>query len=89
MQNSEKFIRSPTLETVLMVERVIEEHSGEYTRTELWKALPKRVMWQTYKVILAYLESINKIGFDKNGHIAYIWNPVLARKLSGRKEIRA
>jgi len=82
------FTRSPTLDTVMMVERFIEENSGEYNRTELWKNLPKKVMWQTFLVILDYLESINKIAFDKTGKIAYIWNPVLASKLKKRKEIK-
>ncbi len=82
------FVRSPTLDTVLMVERSIEENSGEFNRTILWKELPKKVMWQTFLVILDYLESINKIAFDKEGNIAYIWNPVLAKKLSMRKEIK-
>ncbi len=81
------FVRSPTLDTVLMVEKVIEENSGEYTRRELWKNLPKQVMWQTFLVILDYLESINKIACDKEGRIAYIWNPKLAKKLRERKEI--
>ena len=80
--------RSPTLDTVLMVERTIEKYSGEYTRTALWKRLPKQVMWQTYLVILDYLESINKIAFDKNDHVAYIWNPELAARLKERPEIR-
>ncbi len=82
------FVRSPTLDTVMMVEKTIEEYSGEYNRTELWKNLPKKVMWQTFLVILDYLESINKIAFDKEGKIAYIWNPALAKKLMGRKEIK-
>ncbi len=82
------FERSPTLETVLMVEGAIEENSGEYNRTELWKNLPRKVMWQTFLVILDYLENINKIAFDREGKIAYIWNPVLAKKLSKRKEIK-
>ena len=82
------FTRSPTLDTVLMVERTIEKHSGEYTRTEFWRKLPKKVMWQTYLVILDYLESINKIATDKNEKIAYLWNPTLAKKLRERKEIR-
>lgn len=82
------FVRSPTLDTVLMVEHTINELSGEFNRTELWKNLPKKVMWQTYLVILDYLESINKIAFDRNNKIAYIWNPKLARKLSLRKEIK-
>jgi len=82
------FLRSPTLDTVLMVERSIEEFSGEFNRTELWKHLPKKVMWQTYLVVLEYLESINKIAVDKEDKIAYIWNPALAKKLKMRKEIK-
>lgn len=85
-QKENYFIRSPTLDTVLMVERTIEENSGEYNRTGLWRSLPKKVMWQTFLVILDYLESINKIAFDSGGKIAYIWNPILARKLIKRKE---
>ena len=81
------FVRSPTLDTVLMVEKTIEENSGEYNRTELWKQLPRQVMWQTFLVILDYLESINKIAFDKDSKIAYIWNPKLAQLLKRRKEI--
>lgn len=80
--------RSPTLDTVLMVERTIKNNSGNYTRTELWKKLPKKVMWQTYLVILEYLESINKIALDSHDKIAYIWNPKLAQKLRLRPEIR-
>jgi len=81
------FVRSPTLDTVLMVERFIETNSGEFNRTEIWKNLPKKVMWQTFLVILDYLENINKIAFDSQEKIAYIWNPNLAKKLKNRKEI--
>ena len=87
-QTENLFVRSPTLDTVLMVERTIEENSGEFNRTELWRSLPKKVMWQTFLVILDYLENINKIAFDKEGKLAYIWNPILAKKLSKRKEIK-
>lgn len=83
------FERSPTLDTVMMVEKAIEESSGEFNRTELWKNLPKKVMWQTYLVILEYLQSINKIAFDRDGKIAYIWNPQLAKRLRARKDIIA
>ena len=82
------FVRSPTLDTVLMVEKMINKYSGDYNRTELWKKLPKKVMWQTYLVVLDYLQDINKIAIDKMGKIAYIWNPSLAKKLAGRKEIK-
>ena len=79
------FVRSPTLDTMLMVERTIEGNSGEFNRTGLWKKLPKKVMWQTYLVILEYLENINKIAVDREGKIGYIWNPQLAKRLRERK----
>ncbi len=79
--------RSPTLQTVLMVERFIDENSGEYKKTELFKKLPKKVMWQTFQVIMQYLESINKIVYDKEGYVVYIWNPELVRKLEKQKLI--
>ena len=82
------YVRSPTLDTVLMIERTIEENSGEYNRTQLWKTLPKKVMWQTFLIVLEYLESINKIALDKEEKIAYIWNPNLVKKLMKRKEIK-
>jgi len=82
------FVRSPTLDTVLMVEKAIEEYSGEFNRTGLWKKLPKKVMWQTYLVILDYLQEINKIAIDREGKIGYIWNPRLARKLRQRADIK-
>lgn len=75
------FARSPTLETVLMVEKVIEKKSGEYNRTELWKILPRKIMWQTYLIILDYLTKNNKILLDNDGKIVWIWNPSLIRKL--------
>jgi len=81
------FIRSPTLDTVLMVERTIEKHSGEFNRTTLWRKLPKKVMWQTYLVILNYLQETNKIAIDREGKIGWIWNPGLVRKLLSKKHL--
>lgn len=82
------FARSPTLETVLMIERFIEANSGEFNRTEIWKKLPKKVMWQTYLIVLDYLQSINKIGIDRNGVIGYIWSPDVAKRFAKRKPIK-
>jgi hypothetical protein len=79
------FARSPTLNTVLMVEKTIEKYSGELNRTEVWKKLPKKVMWQTFLIVIDYLEQNNKIIFDKNGLIVWIWNPALIRKLTSGK----
>ena len=56
-QKSNLFARSPTLETVLMVEKTIEKYSSEFNRTQLWKKIPKKVMWQTYLIVLDYFLS--------------------------------
>lgn len=81
------YARSPTLATVLMIEKTIDKFSGEYNRAEIWKKLPKKVMWQTFCIAVEYLESINKIAIDGNGKIGYIWNPKLVEKLKSRKGI--
>ena len=80
--------RSPTLQTVLMVEKFIEENSGEYKKTDLFKNIPKKVMWQTFQVIMEYLESIHKIVYDKEGCVVYIWNPEFFKKIKNRPVIR-
>ena len=77
--------RSPRLETIMMVEKFIDDNSGEYKKTDLFNKLPKKVMWGTFNVILSYLYENNKIGIDKKGYIVYIWNPKLAKKFINRK----
>ena len=84
---SNEIARSPTLQTVLMVEKFIDENSGEYKKTELFNNLPKKVMWQTFQVIMEYLESIYKIVYDKEGHVVYIWNPEFAEKYKDRVDL--
>ncbi|MBT7101991.1 hypothetical protein HN935_00590 [archaeon] len=80
--------RSPTLQTVLMVEKFIDDNSGEYKKTELFKKLPKKVMWQTFQIIMEYLASIFKIVYDSEGYVVYIWNPELADKVKDMPEIK-
>lgn len=76
-----KTLRSPTLETVKMVEKTVDEYSGEFKKTQLWEKLPRKIMWSTYLAILYYLEEINKIIISDNGIISYIWNLELAKKM--------
>jgi hypothetical protein len=84
---SNPIARSPTLDTVIMVEKTIDKYSGEFNRTEIWKRLPKKVMWQTYLVIIDYLQHINKIGIARNGILVYIWNPKIAKKYMNMKDV--
>jgi len=76
-----KIFRSPTLETVNMVEKTIKENSAEFKKTQIWEKLPKKIMWPTYLIILDYLEEINKIITREDGIITYIWNPALLKKV--------
>ena len=82
---NEIITRSPRLETVILVEKFIKEHSGNFKKTELLNSLPKKIMWGTFNVILKYLYENNKIGIDKEGYIIYIWNPELIQKLLNKK----
>jgi len=54
----------PKLDSILMVERAIQESEDYPTRMELWRSLPKQMQYQTFKLILDYLERSNKIMFD-------------------------
>jgi len=49
-----------------MVEKKIIEMKSYPTRMELWKVLPKQMQYQTFKLILNYLEKSNKIMFEGN-----------------------
>jgi len=74
-------LHSPTLESVLMVEKTIEKYSQECGKYQLWKKLPKKMMYQTFLVILNYLKESGKIVIDKEGCIVWIWSPKLIKKL--------
>ena len=79
----------PQLDTVLMVEQFIRDHSGEYKKRSLWENLPKKMMYQTFCVIFDYLVDSSKIAADKEGKIAWIWNPELVKKYLSNPELRA
>ena len=74
-------LHSPTLESVLMVERTIQKYSQECGKYQLWKKLPKKMMYQTFQIILAYLEESAKIIIDKEGCIIWTYNPERIKKL--------
>lgn len=53
--------RSPTLNTVLMVEKVLQKADGVLKVSELKRKLPKQIMHQTLMAVLDYLEYSGKI----------------------------
>lgn len=74
-------LHSPTLESVIMVEKTIQKYSQEYGKYQLWKKLPRKMMYQTFQVILNYLEESGKIIIDKDGCIIWTYNPKRIKKL--------
>jgi len=82
-------LHEPQLDTILMVEKTIKDAEDYPTRTELWKSLPKKMQYQTFKRILDYLEASNKIIFSKN---KVVWvasdNPKLSKLLSSGIKVR-
>jgi len=70
-----------------MIENTIEEYSGEFTKFQLWRKLPRAVMYQTYLTVLDYLEYSNKIAFDKEGKIGWIFSPHLYKRYARRKDL--
>lgn len=75
----QKLLHYPRLDTILMVEEAIKKR-GEYpSKRQLWLSLPRRIMYQTFNLILEYLEESGKIVI-KDGKIIWIWNPELVEK---------
>lgn len=74
-------LHSPTLESVIRVEKTIYKYSQEYGKYQLWKKLPKKMMYQTFLVILDYLEHSGKIIIDKDGCVIWIYDPENVEKI--------
>ena len=86
--NRDNILRYPRLDTVLMVEEFIQKHSTEFKKRKLWENLPKKMMYQTYCVVIDYLLISGKIAADRNGTIGWIWDPEGARKYLARDDLR-
>lgn len=63
---NDQIIHYPRLDTMLLVEDTIRNSKKELTRTGLYRTLDGRVMYQTLKVILDYLENSRKITYSDN-----------------------
>ena len=59
--------RSPTLNTVLMVEETLKKADGMINLAELKRQLPKQIMNSTLRNILDYLAYSGKIYYNKKG----------------------
>ena len=75
MLDTKKILHYPRLDSVLMVEKFIYDYSGEYKKKQLWLHLPKKMMYQTFSVIVDYLIYTRRVAVDSEGKIGWIWDP--------------
>jgi len=82
-------LHEPKLDTILMVEKAIKDAVEYPSRMELWRSLPRKIQYQTFKRILEYLEASNKIVFNE-GRIVWVAadNPKLKKLLEESVKIR-
>ena len=85
--NAEEISCYPRLDTVLMVEDFVKEYDSELKKRKLWESLPKKMMYQTFCVIIDYLLYSGKVSIDSEGKIGWIYNPELTKKYYARKNL--
>lgn len=88
--NIGRLIHSPTLKTVLMVEDALRNSDGPVSVEGLKRALPKKIMDQSLRLILAYLESKGSVLVGQKG-ISWIANdnPKFLKMIKKAKVIEA
>jgi hypothetical protein len=69
-----------------MVEKTARKYSGELGKYQLWKKLPRKMMYQTFQTILSYLEDSNKI-IVRDDKIVWVWDPEGVRKIIEKRLI--
>jgi len=67
-----KVLHYPHLDTVIMVKDTIRKLRTNPSRMQLWNKLPRKVQYQTFALILEYLEKSGKITFSNDGKIIWI-----------------
>jgi hypothetical protein len=67
-------IHYPSLRTVLIVEKILQNAEMAIDREEIKRRLPVKIMHQTLNVILKYLEDKGLI-IDSHKGVLWIYNP--------------
>lgn len=89
MRKRRQIIHYPRLDTVMMIEDAIRSAKEYPTKAELLRHLPKKVMYQTFNLILDYLQRSNKIVVAKDGSIVWVFadSEKLKRLLAESKKV--
>ncbi|MFH1751505.1 MAG: hypothetical protein ABH821_01020 [archaeon] len=88
VKNAQKFrartevLHYPRLDTVLMIENTIKNSRNYKSKTLLWKTLPKKVMYQTFKIVIDYLIESRKVILTRDNKLVWVFaDTPKARKL--------
>ena len=84
---TKNILRYPRLDTVLMVEDAIRNAREYPTKAALLRSLRTKMMYQTFSLILDYLEYSGKIHIGDDGRISWIWGPEGVRKALKNKKL--
>ncbi|MBI5553870.1 MAG: hypothetical protein HY917_03975 [Candidatus Diapherotrites archaeon] len=81
MEPRTSILHYPRLDTVLMIEDAIRNADNYPKRTALWKKLPKKVMYQTYKTVIEYLIKSRKVMLTKDDRLMWVFadNPKIQK----------
>jgi hypothetical protein len=89
MRKKQQILHYPRLDTVMMIEDAIRSAEEYPTKAELLRHLPKKVMYQTFNLVLEYLQRSNKIIVTKDGRIVWVFadSGKLRKLLSESKKV--
>jgi hypothetical protein len=76
----------PRLDTILMVEEAIRKSKDYPTKRQLWLSLRRKMMYQTFNLIMAYFEHFGMM-VVKDRRIIWLWNPKRAEQLRKRPDL--
>lgn len=64
---------NPGLKTITMIESAIKNTRRYPSKNQLRLSLPKQIQYGTFNAVLEYLEDSNKIMYDDDGSIIWIF----------------
>jgi len=81
---------NPGLNTITMIENAIKSAKAYPSKNRLRLSLPRQVQYGTFNAVLEYLENSNKIMYDKDGSIIWIFadKPELKRLVATSRRLR-
>ena len=84
-----KIIHYPRLDTVMMIEDAIRSAKEYPTKAELLRRLPKKVMYQTFNLVIEYLQRSNKIIVTRDGRVVWVFaeTPKMRKLLAESKKV--